>query len=61
MANKTKTSMKGQPIKCPECASTYTLYRKRDNNFYCRKCGCGFGFTAAGRRLVLTRGATVTT
>jgi len=38
-----KELVKRQPlvveVRCPRCYSSNTLYRKKTNNHYCRKCG----------------------
>jgi hypothetical protein len=36
---------------CPECNSRETYYRKRSNDYHCRRCGCDWHVDALGRRI----------
>lgn len=40
---------KNKKIECPNCNSTNILYRKKDQMFWCRKCGQEFRVRKASK------------
>lgn len=42
-------SAKRESIRCPACYSRNVLFRKTNQDFWCRKCGREFKVTKAGK------------